>query len=272
MKFNMSAAWREATSMMGANREVLLIVAGIFFFLPSLLSGIVSPNLQDVVGGLEDPEAMQAQIIAAYGGYAWLYVLVFFAQIVGYLALLALLRDDSKPTVGDALRTGAIGLLPGIGALLLFVIGFSLIGGLLVGASAASGLPVLAVIASMLLFVGMIYSMVKISLSPAVIAIEKVFNPFRILARSWKLTKGNSVRLFLFYFLIYLVYFVIAIVLSVLLSALVFVLGDTAFTFVGAVAQGLIGAGLSIVFVAVIAAAHRQLAGPSASAVSQTFE
>ena len=34
MKFDMSEAWRDAVAMMTANREVLLIVAGIFFLLP----------------------------------------------------------------------------------------------------------------------------------------------------------------------------------------------------------------------------------------------
>ena len=32
MKFDMSAAWNEATRLMAANRDVLLIVAGVFFF------------------------------------------------------------------------------------------------------------------------------------------------------------------------------------------------------------------------------------------------
>ena len=38
MKFDMNAAWREATGMIAANREVLMIVAGVFFLLPSLAS------------------------------------------------------------------------------------------------------------------------------------------------------------------------------------------------------------------------------------------
>ena len=42
MKFSMSEAWRDATAMMSANREVLLIVAGIFFLLPSVVLTLAS--------------------------------------------------------------------------------------------------------------------------------------------------------------------------------------------------------------------------------------
>ena len=49
MKFSMSEAWRDATAMMSANREVLLIVAAIFFLLPSLVMAIAMPNLQETI-------------------------------------------------------------------------------------------------------------------------------------------------------------------------------------------------------------------------------
>ena len=44
MKFDMSAAWNEATRLMAANRDVLLIVAGVFFFLPYVAFMLIFMN------------------------------------------------------------------------------------------------------------------------------------------------------------------------------------------------------------------------------------
>jgi hypothetical protein len=105
-----------------------------------------------------------------------------------------------------------------------------------------------------------------------VIAIDKVFNPVTVVARSWRLTKGNSVRLFLFYVLLVIVYIIVSMVVVSVIGALTLVLGqDTALTINGIV-SGVLSAGVTVVFVAIIAAVHRQLAGPSAAAVSETFE
>ena len=49
MNFSMSEAWREATAMISANREVLLIVSGIFFFIPSLAVNWSIGDLQEVM-------------------------------------------------------------------------------------------------------------------------------------------------------------------------------------------------------------------------------
>ena len=121
MKFSMSEAWRDATAMMSANREVLLILAGIFFLLPSLVMALAMPGLQEAM--LADPENAQARMLELYTGFWWLLLLVVLAQIVGYLALLALLRDTSRPTVGEALKAGIAGLLPAIGFYVIVCVG-----------------------------------------------------------------------------------------------------------------------------------------------------
>ena len=73
MKFSMSEAWREATAMISANREVLLIVSGIFFFIPSLAVNWSIGDLQEVM--LADPENAQQAMVALYSRFWWLLVL-----------------------------------------------------------------------------------------------------------------------------------------------------------------------------------------------------
>lgn len=268
MKFSMSEAWREATAMMSANREVLLIVAAIFFLLPSLATALAMPGLQESM--MADPENAQAMMLELYAGWWWLLILVVLAQLVGYLALLALLRDASRPTVGEALKAGLAGLLPAIGFYVICIVVGFLAAMLAVALAAAS--PALGVVAIIALAVLAVYAMIKLSLALAVIAIDKVSNPLTAISHSWRLTKGNSFRLFLFFVLLVLVYLVISIVIGMIVGALVLALGTETALLVNGIISGILGAILTVVFVAVIAAIHRQLSGPSAAAISETFE
>jgi hypothetical protein len=270
MKLSMSEAWREATAMMTGNREVLLILAGLFFFLPSLAVALTMPGFQEAM--IANPENAQTAMLSLYTDWWWLMLIVILAQVVGYLSLLSLLRDDSRPTVGQALQSGLTGLLPAIGTYLLFAIGVGLLAGVLMALALASGNGAVGFLIGVILFVGIVYVSVKVSLAGPVIAIDKVYNPLKVLARSWRLTKGNSFRLFLFYLLLAIVYIVVAMVLGIVVGALTLAVGASTGLLINGVLSGLLGATAAVVFIAVIAAVHRQLSGPSAAAVSQTFE
>ena len=223
MKFSMSEAWRDATTMMSANREVLLIVAALFFLVPSLVMALVMPGMQEMM--MADPENASNVVLEIYAGWWWLVLLVMLAQVVGYLALLALLRDTSRPTVGEALRAGLAGLLPAIGFYLLLMLGFTVLTFVVVAASAGS--VALGVVLGLILAVVAVYVMVKMCLALAVIAIDKVSNPVAAMSRSWQLTKGNSFRLFLFFVLLAIVYMVISMVVAMVIGALLVALGTS---------------------------------------------
>ncbi|GAA0284041.1 hypothetical protein GCM10009127_26850 [Alteraurantiacibacter aestuarii] len=272
MKFDMSKAWSEATSMIGANREVLAIVAGLFFFLPGVILSLTTPDFPPLESVDEAAIARFTGVVQAfYADYWWLVLISFMAQLVGYLSLLALLRDDSHPTVGAAIQTGIKGILPALGTYLLFVIGATLALTLLIGVSAASGIGVLIGLASLIGVVGMIYVSVKFSLAAPVIAIDRVSNPIRVLQRSWQLTKGNSVRIFAFFALIIVAYIVLALVIGMIVGALGALTSGGVLSTVLTVISSLVGAAVTVLFVAVLAAIHRQLSGPSTSALNQTF-
>ncbi|MFC4254455.1 hypothetical protein GRI97_03395 [Altererythrobacter xixiisoli] len=268
MKLDMNLAWRDATAMIGANREVLLIVAGIFFFLPGLAMTFVMP---DFAGALENQQQMQQMVMDFYSGFWWLFLLSFVAQIIGYLTLLTLLRTDSKPTVGEALRAGLGGLLPAIGAYLILTFGLGLIAAVVVGIGAATGNGVAVGICFAAVFVLMVYAMIKCSLTGATIAIEQIRNPVSALRRSWQLTKGNSSRLFLFFVLIVLVYFVASILVGVVFSVVFLALGPSVGVITSGIASGIVSAIATLVFVAAIAAAHRQLSGGTQNNVDDIF-
>lgn len=272
MKFDMGAAWNEASAMMSANRELLIVLAGIFFLLPALVVALVGPTLPPMAfETMEDFERQSAILGDIYADWWWLFLLGLLVQVLGYLAILALLRDDSRPTVGSAIGGGVRALLPAIATYLVFSIGLSLaIGLLLLITTLTAGLG--AIVTFPLMLVGSIYVAVKASLAAPIIAVEKVANPFTVLSRSWKLTKGNTLRLFLFFLLIAIAYVVISIVIGLVTAGIAALLGPEVGPLLATTISAILGAIATVVMIAALAAAHRQLAGPSHPAVGKTFE
>jgi hypothetical protein len=269
----MSDAWRDATAMMSANREVLLVVAAIFFLLPSLVFAVTMPGLQEqmMAAKPEDAEAMMEGLLREWGATIIVAgIAVTLAQIVGYLGLLALLRDARRPTVGEALKAGLAGLLPAIGFYLIMCVAIFVIA-MVIGIAGAVSAGLVALL--ILLFVVVaVYVMIKFSLVLAVIAIDKVSNPITAMSRSWALTKGNSFRLFGFFLLIVVVYMVVSIVVATVVGLLVAIAGSSVALMVNGIVSSILGTALTVVFVAVVAATHRQLSGISGPEVGETFD
>lgn len=271
MKFDSNLAWKEASAAIAANREVLLALAGVFFLLPSLAFALLMPAPDP------QPDATPEQAVAmmsTYYGAALPYLIpMTIVQAAGTLGLLSLFTDRRRPTVGEAIRLGFVGLLPYVGAQLILGIGAGLAFGIVGGIAAATGVQALVVIVVVLALVAVLYLMIKTSLAAPVIMVEGARNPITALTRSWRLTKGNSVRLGLFYLLLFVVFFVIITIVMALVGLLAtLVAGGEAAKVIAAVMSSALGSVMTLYFVAAIATAHRQLAGPSPERVSETFE
>ena len=279
MRFDSNSAWREATASALANRDVLAAIAGVFFLLPGLASVIFLSDFQaELMANLSNPASIERVMDGMTGTVLAFSLATFVLQSVGYLALLALLTDKSRPTVGEALKLAIRALPTVLGAALLFFGGY-MAGVLVLGVAGAglakvSGLAAIAVVAVFALIVGVVYAMIRFSLILPVVVIEQMFNPVAALQRSWRLTKDNSLRLFAFYMLLLIVYFVIIMVVTMITMALaVALLGQGKLAMlVGGVVSGIVGAAASVLLTAILAAIHRQLAGPSPDALGKTFD
>jgi hypothetical protein len=278
-KLDMGKAWTEATGLIGANRDTISAIAGLFFFLPSLALALFAPDLaapQSPAPPGTDPQvAMQAmvdQIMQAYLDNWPLVAAATLLQFTGSLSLLALLTDRSRPTVREALMIGLAGLLPYLAALVLSAIGAGVLVGLPLGALSALGSPAIATVGLLLMLVVLLYVMVKFTLIAPVIAIEGVRNPFRAMQRSWQLTKGNSLRIAAFEFLLFFTIGIIAALLTGIIGLILSALGSQ----VASIGNGLVNAAINalvgVIFMAVFAAVHRQLAGQSPQGLAATFE
>ncbi|KRA82586.1 glycerophosphoryl diester phosphodiesterase membrane domain-containing protein [Altererythrobacter sp. Root672] len=280
MEFDMGRAWNDAMALLRANRDVVLIVAAVFFFLPYLTLVLLMPDYAAAMGagGMAQPadpsqafDAALEQMAATFDQVKWLILGSAILQGIGMLGLLTLLTDKRRPTVGEALVIGAKCLIPYILAQLLmgFALMLLMFIPIMVGASTNVAIGVLL---GLVAFVALCYLMTKFSLVAPVIAIERVFNPIAALQRSWRLTKGNSVRLFFFYVLLFVVAAVISIVVGLFVALFAAVGGETAGQIANGVIDGFFNMVVAVLFLAVLAATHKQLAGPSTEAVSETFE
>lgn len=280
MKFDSNRAWLDAMAAVRANRQVLLPVAGVFFLLPTLLAAVFLTDVQaQILGAMNKPETVERIMSDHIGLFLGFGVGGMLVQGLGYLALIVLLSDRARPTVGQAIMTALRALPTLIATALLILLGMfmaSVVLGLVVGTlvGLVAGTSVASALVAVALLVLMAYVSVKFSLVVPVVVNEGIANPVGALTRSWRITRHNSLRLFGFFALLAVAYVAVAFTLTMVLLgpiALVAGEGETLTMFTGVV-SGAIGAVSSVILSAVLAHTHRQLAGPSAEAISRTFE
>ena len=271
MKLDMGNAWSEATRMIAANRELVAIIAGIFVFLPAIVLAVIAPEMAAGPPEINPDDPMTAMTSYYSANGVWIFLLAII-NAIGSLALFALFAD-SRPTVGEAMSTGIKSLLPYLVAQILLVLGLAIVLGLPVALAMAAGGPVAGVLVGILAAVAFIYIMIKFSLLAPAMVIDGFLNPVGALKQSWRATKGNSLRLLLFFFLLGLAVVVVAAVFGLVTGLFVAMLGTgSVAAMIGGALNGLISAIWTVVIVAVLSATYRQLTGPSAAAVSETFE
>ena len=280
MKFDSNRAWLEAMAAVSANRQVLLPVAGVFFMLPTLLSTVFLTGVQtQLLQALGKPEMVQRIMADHTGLFLGFGLGGLLVQGAGYLAIMALLSERGRLTVGQAIVAALRALPTLVAAVLLTVLGIvaaSLVLALLIGSLFALivGTGAASAIVAVAMMVAMIYVSIKLSLVVPVVVNEGITNPLAALVRSWRLTRHNSLRLFGFFVLLMIAYIAIAFMVTIVLVApLALLVGEgRALTLFTGVVSGVIAAVSGVILTAVLAYTHRQLAAPSADTVNQTFE
>lgn len=256
-KLDSNAAWKEASGLIAANREVLFALAGVFFMLPSLLLSVVlgEPAIDPAASG----EQIMAAMLEFYADGWWLILLAALVQIVGMLSVLTLMRDRRRPTVGEAIKAGFVEFPTYLAAQLLFVLVVGLGGGLLVGLAAAV-LPALAAVMVLLLVAFLVFAAIRLILVAPVVAVDGERNPVAALRRSWRITRANFWRIFGFLVLAAILFLVAAAVIMILVG-IVFALvseGEVQRVLASVVSSALSALAV-LYFLGILAAIHRQL-------------
>ncbi|MCA1661089.1 MAG: glycerophosphoryl diester phosphodiesterase membrane domain-containing protein [Novosphingobium sp.] len=200
-KLDTNMAWKDASALVAANRDVLFALAGVFFLLPSLALAVFLGE-PEVEPGMNRDQMMAALREFYLAGW-WIILIASLIQIVGTLAILTLMRDRSRPTVGEAIAAGAAGTPSYVVAQLLFLLAVAFGGGLLIALAGAAS-AALAVVVTVLVIAAGVFGAVRLILVAPIVAVEGERNPITALRRSWGLTKGNFWRIFAFFVLVIL--------------------------------------------------------------------
>lgn len=271
MKLDSNAAWNEATASIAANKEVLLALAGVFFMLPGLALALFHPQPEPAPG--IQPEALMALMQEYYIGALPYAVPMALVQAIGSLAILTLFTDRSRPTVGQAIRSGVSGVLPYLGAQILFGLGIGIVAVVVLGVAGISGSGAVTAILITALIIAMIYLSLRLILVAPVVAVEQERNPITAMKRAWELSRGSAGRMALFLFLLFLAFgIVIAVTLALIGALLAVTVGADAARTIAAVLSSAMTSVMSLYFIAVLAAIHRQLSGASPQSISETFD
>ena len=269
--FDSNRAWGAATAAIRANREVVIALAGVFFLLPSLVMALLFPQPEPATGATM--AALSAEAADYYRQSFPVALPMAVLQAGGTLALLTLLTDRTRPTVGQAIRAGFGALLPylasqvilGMALAMLFMIG--------IGVLAAIAVSAVTVVGGIAIGFGLALLVVRFALTAPVVAIERWRNPIAALRRSWQLTAGNTGRVLFFFALVLLAFAVVMMVVTGLTGIVFGLLLPAQFVAIArAVISSVLGAGAVLVLVACLAATHAQLAGEPPERVSSTFE
>ncbi|RGP39867.1 hypothetical protein BPTFM16_00142 [Altererythrobacter insulae] len=271
MKFDMGQAWTEAVALLSNNRDLVIVLAGVFLFLPSLVLGVFAPGTE-LEAAAGDPDQLQAAL-AAFFNENWLLILVYtLISGVGTLSMLALLGRPQRPTVGEAIMIGVKALIPYIVATIII----GLIVGLLasiVGAIGAIGGAAVAVILAMVAIIFVLLIFFRLILVGPIMAIEDTLNPIAAIRRSWSLIKGNTRYVAAFMVLLVIALLVLSLVVGMVFGVIgALVPSGTVALWVTALFDSLVGAIGSTVFLAIYAAIHRQLTNGTPDRISETFD
>ena len=104
----MTKAWDAALGMLKANREIALVLAGVFVFLPILAMslGLDTSELENLAQSEASPEKLMEALTAHLTQYWWVYVVTSIVQTVGTIALYRVFAHYDRPTVAEAMKAG----------------------------------------------------------------------------------------------------------------------------------------------------------------------
>lgn len=268
--FDGLAAWNSATRLVAANREMLIAIAGVFYFLPALIMALAVPELK--LG--EDVTAEQAwPLVEAHymANLPWMIPAMIFG-LVGAIVIGIVIGDRARPTVGQAIAR-SFRLLPTfLAAQLLFGMAIGLIGGLGIGATAATGAVPLIVAAFVGFGLAMFWLSIRLMLLSAVIAIEGTRSPVKLLERAWHLSRGQAGRLAVFVLLALLVFGIASGIAETLVTLVLrFTVSEEVQRVIAAIFASAVSSLGMVYYVAVKIGIYRQLSG-TGHAAAEAFE
>ncbi|MBV7265027.1 hypothetical protein [Erythrobacter ani] len=276
MNFDMNKVWSRAIELVRDNFQLLVVIAGIFLLLPTLAAYLLIPDLQVFMDPAADPEVISAQLQDKLGPLLGIGIVAMIFQFAGYGAMIALM-GHSRPTVGEALKSGLRVVPSTFGVLAIFLLAYVLAAIVIsvpVGIIASlSGLASLAFLAVLVVLAMVIFLLARMSMSLPVLVLEQTLNPIKAVSRSFRLTGPKKWAIMLFWGVLFGAYMVVAVLLTSIFGLIAALAGDsTVAMLILGFTNGLLGMGIGMLVSGLAVAMHGQLAGPSEAELKSTFE
>ena len=276
MKLDMNKVWTRCMVLVRENFQLLAVIAGVFILLPTMAMYFLIPGMEAFVTPGADPEVVQERMLELIGPLLTYGLIGSVIQFVGYGAMVALMGEN-RPTVGEALGTGAKSMLSVIGAFVIFFVLYMVAAIVIVTPIAmlagAIGVPGLAAIAPLFVIAIALFLMARFSLTMPVIVVEHMLNPLKAVKRSWDLTGPSQWGVLGFWLILGVAYMVISLLLLGVFGVIAALAGDgTTGMLILGLSNGLISMVVSMVLCGLAVAMHAQLAGPSEKDIAATFD
>lgn len=240
----------------------------VLFFVVQIVATLVFAGVSGAAGMMSgDPAAIGAGVGLGMIVFYLIYFLISFAQSAAMTHQASSLH---APSLGDSLSNGVRSAPSLLGAYVLMFIAYLIaaipIGLVFVGVAMAG--TAMSVIFALLILPLLVWLACRLSMLVPVIAVEGVTNPINALTRTWAMTKGNSLSIFVVFLVFGIGAFVVLLILAApLISAFMSAANGGTPPDIGALGIGSF-AGLFIVSIVfgllspcIIAAIHSGLVG-----------
>jgi hypothetical protein len=241
MSFSYTKVWEETVRTLRANGSLLVAVAGVFIFLPTLVAAYLAPA----------PQTQTMQAIGDY--YSENFGVLLIAQLIsfiGNLAVLTLVLDERRPTVGGSIGA-AFAMLPAY-FLVSLISGLMILGGLL------------------LLIVPGLYLVGRLAATGPALVAEGRRNPFDIIGRSFALTKGRGWAVLGLIALVFIAFWVLTMAVTVVVGSIFLVIDRVSGGGIGAflvlILTSATTAAFNTVLMVLVASLYRSLVGAGTQA------
>ncbi|WP_417622285.1 hypothetical protein [Parasphingorhabdus sp.] len=244
MKFNYMQCWNGAMGLLGAHKEAIIAIAGVFLFLPTLL--FAQYVAQPILTGDEDMDGLFA-IYSAYFNENALSIMASNLVIsFGGLAIYFALAPSRDNTVAES-------LMAALKAFLVY-----LVANLLTGLVALPGL--------ILFVIPGLYLTCRLILVPVIVADQQERNPIELLKKSWSLTKDNGFSILMFILIIAIVGTIaVSVVQAVTGVGVGLVTGGAGWPFIENLVAALVGTAFQLVLTVVTVSIYLELTGKKAA-------
>jgi hypothetical protein len=259
-KFSISTAWEESKGLLARDGRLFASVALALIVLPAVIAGVIDPRGP---GEVDAPR--------------WFDLVVLVISLISMGGQLALIRLALGPsvTVAGAVSHGLGRLLPYIVALVILGLAAIVLSIPFGMAAIAMGLNIeqgtieslsgpvaLLLFAMVLLF---LFIAVRFLMTMPVASAERV-GPFEILKRSWSLTEGHWLKLFLFLLVALFAAVLILATVSMVVGSLVLILFGSAEpmsvgALIGALVESVFTGIFSVLFTLMLTRIYVQLSG-----------